>query len=115
GQLRGAVALDRERELVRGHAGAVVADRDQRLAALAQPDLDAGRAGIDRILDQFLDGRRRALDDLAGGDAVDDDGRQLADRHDGHFTPEQAVPTSLSQADRAGASGGVNLLLSFAR
>ena len=81
GQLRGAVALDRQRQLVGSHAAAVIGDRDQRLAAILEGDLDAVGAGIDRVLDQFLDRRRRALDDLARGDAVDENGRQLADRH----------------------------------
>src|SRR5207249_3103629 len=54
-QFRGAMALDREVELVAAHALAVVADRDQTLAAVAQYHLDVLRAGVDRILDQFLD------------------------------------------------------------
>ena len=33
-------------------------------------DGDAPRAGVDRVLDQLLDDRRRALDDFAGGDLV---------------------------------------------
>ena len=51
------------------------------LAAVVQHDVDARRAGVDRVLDQFLHRRRRALDDLAGGDAVDQDRRQETDRH----------------------------------
>ena len=42
---------------------------------------DAPGAGIDGVLDQLLDGARRALDHLAGGDAVDQVMRQAADRH----------------------------------
>ena len=33
--------------------------------------LNPGRAGIERVLDQFLDDSRRALDNLAGCDLVD--------------------------------------------
>ena len=40
-----------------------------------------GRAGIERVLDQLLDHARRALDHLAGGDAVDDAFGELADGH----------------------------------
>ena len=63
------------------HAAAVVGDRDQRAAAVVQRDLDAPRAGVDGVLDQLLDRRGRPLDHLAGGDAVDQIGRQEADRH----------------------------------
>ena len=43
------------------------------------------RAGVERVLDQFLDDARRPLDHLAGGDAVDDAFGQLADGHLGTF------------------------------
>ncbi len=75
------MALDGEIELGGGHAGAVIADRDQRPAAVAQHDLDVARAGVDSVFDQFLDGGGRPLDDFAGGDAVDHDRRQKADCH----------------------------------
>ena len=39
------------------------------------------RAGVERVLDQFLDHARRPLDHLAGGDAVDDGLGELADGH----------------------------------
>ena len=81
GQLRGAVTLDGERELVPRHALAVIADGDEALAAVAQHHLDAARAGVDRVLDQLLHRRGGALHHLAGGDAVDQDRRQLANRH----------------------------------
>ncbi len=81
GQFRGAVPLDRQDQLFRGHAGAIVDDRDQGLAAFLQGDVDAPGAGVDRVLDQFLDRRSRPLDDFAGGDAVDEDRRQKTDRH----------------------------------
>ena len=38
-------------------------------------------AGVERVLDQFLDDARRPLDHLAGGDAVD---HVLAETADGH-------------------------------
>src|SRR3954454_17742113 len=73
--------LDGEIELVGGHASAVIGYRDQGPAAVAQYDLDVARAGVNSVFDQFLDGGGRALDDFAGGDAVDHDRRQLADFH----------------------------------
>ena len=39
------------------------------------------RAGVERVLDELLHDARRALDHLAGGDAVDDMVGQTADRH----------------------------------
>ena len=75
------MALDRQDQLFRGHAAAIVGDRDQPLAAVPQGDVDARGAGVNRVLDQFLDRRRRPLDDFAGGNAVDEDRRQKTDRH----------------------------------
>ena len=64
----------------------VIGDRDQRLPAIVQADVDPHRTGVDRVFDQFLDRGRRALDDLACGDAVDQDRRQQADRHRGSLS-----------------------------
>ena len=60
---------------------AIVADADQPAAAAVGHHLDAARAGVERILDQFLDDARRTLDHLAGGDAVDHGFGELADGH----------------------------------
>ncbi len=81
GELRGGVALDRQRKVVARHAGAVVGDADQAAAAAVGDDLDLGRAGVERVLDQFLDHARGPLDHLAGGDAVDGGFAELADGH----------------------------------
>ncbi len=80
-QLRGGVALDREREIVARHAGAIVGDANEPAAAAVGHDLDLARAGVQRILDQLLHDARRALDHFARGDAVDDAFGQLADGH----------------------------------
>ena len=48
----------------------IVLDADQAASAVAELDLDAGRAGIERILDQFLHDRRGAFNHLAGGDLI---------------------------------------------
>ncbi len=80
-QLRGGVAVDAKRQIGARHALAVVGDADQPAAAAVGEHIDAGRAGIERVLDQFLDHARRPLDHFAGSDAIDDRFGQLADGH----------------------------------
>ena len=46
---------------------------------MLQRDVDAPRPGIQRILDQLLDGGGRAFDHFASSDAVDQDGVEAAD------------------------------------
>ena len=70
------MALEREAHLVRRHPAAVVGDLDQLEPAGVKPDGDLVRAGVERILDQFLERARRPLDHLAGGDAIDELRRQ---------------------------------------
>ena len=74
---------DRERQIVGLDAAAVVAHADQPRAAGFDVDLDAPRAGVETVLDEFLDDGRRPLDDLAGGDLVDELGRQRTDARHG--------------------------------
>ena len=57
---------------------AVVDHREEGAAAFLQGDGDAPRAGVDGVLDQLLHGAGRPLDDLAGGDPVDQVGGQAA-------------------------------------
>ena len=71
-QLRGAVPLDGELQLLRRHADAVVDDGEEGAPALLEADADAAGTGIDRILHQLLHRARRTLDHFAGGDAVDE-------------------------------------------
>src|SRR5437899_743447 len=61
------VAIEGEEGVVPPHAAAVVGDRDARLAAPLELDANGGRAGVESVLDQLLDHRRRALHHLAGG------------------------------------------------
>src|SRR5580704_12350817 len=75
------MAFDRKLEVGPAHALAVVGDADQAAAAAVGEHVDAARAGIERVLDQFLDHARRTLDHLAGGDAIDGGFRKLADGH----------------------------------
>src|SRR5579883_1434406 len=54
---------------------------DEAAPAVAQHRVDAARPGVERVLDQLLEGRRRALDHLARGDLIDQIGGQQADGH----------------------------------
>ncbi len=62
---------DRELQLVALDARAVVGDADPPDAAAGEIDVDLRRAGVERVLEQLLERGRRALDDLAGRDLVD--------------------------------------------
>ncbi len=73
------MALDRQLDLLGGHAAAIVGHRYERAPTVAQIDVDVARAGVDGVLDQFLDRGRGTLDHLAGGDAVDQGFGQAAD------------------------------------
>ncbi|OPZ28388.1 MAG: hypothetical protein BWZ02_01315 [Lentisphaerae bacterium ADurb.BinA184] len=68
--LAGGVGFDAEEGVVAVHAAAVVADLDEAAASLLDADGDAGGAGVDRVLDEFLDDGGGAFDDFAGRDAV---------------------------------------------
>ena len=70
-----------KRQILGIHADAVVADPNQRASAAFDAYLDPLGAGIDRVLDEFLDGRGRPLDHLARGDAVDEYGIEAPDVH----------------------------------
>ena len=80
-ELRGGVAVHRDRKIGLGHAAAVVGDADPPPPAAVGEDVDPARAGVDRVLHQFLDHAGRPLHHFAGGDAVDDGFGQLADGH----------------------------------
>lgn len=51
---------------------AIVGDLDEFEAAVLDDEVDGGGGGVEAVLDQLLDGGDGALDDLAGGDSVDD-------------------------------------------
>jgi len=59
------VTRDRERQLVALDPGAVVGDANPLSAAPREIDVDLRRAGIERVLEQLLQRRCGALDDLA--------------------------------------------------
>jgi hypothetical protein len=75
------VALDGQRKVRLVHAAPVVGDTDQPAPAGLDRDLDRPRAGVERVLDQFLHRRSRPLDDLARGDAIDKQRIETANRH----------------------------------
>ena len=79
GDLAGGVTLEREARVGRAHAAAVVRDGDEIATAVAHLDADPRGAGVERVLDQLLHHRGRALDHLAGGDLIDQRTRQQAD------------------------------------
>ncbi len=70
-QFRGRMAFDGETQFVRRHAAAVILDQDQIGAAAGGGDIDAGSAGIQRVLHQLLHHRGGPLHHFAGGNAVD--------------------------------------------
>ena len=78
--LRGRVPLERQRQLGRRDAVAVVLHPDQPLAAIGEGDVDAPRPGVERVLDQLLHRRRRPLHHLARRDPIGGGGVELADR-----------------------------------
>ena len=61
---------------------AIIRDADQAPASGLDDDVDTRGAGIERVLDEFLDGGSRPLDHFAGGDAIDENGIKAANRHD---------------------------------
>ncbi len=71
GDLARRVAFEGQRQLAERDAVAVVLDDQAGEAAVAHGDRDAARAGVQRVLAEFLDDGRRPFDHLAGGDAVD--------------------------------------------
>ncbi len=99
------MTLHRQRQFLGIHAVAVVDDLDESAAAILERHVDARRTGIDGVFHQFLDRRCRALDDLAGGDAIDDVGREKANRHGRNATRTAAPSLSDGCAYSAGGTG----------
>ena len=68
GDLAGRVALERQRQLLRRDARAVIHHADQVQPAALQLDTHGASPSVQRVLHQLLDHRGWALHDLAGGD-----------------------------------------------
>ena len=64
------MAFEGQQGIVAVHALAVVGDADEAAAAGLDFDANAVGAGVQGILQQFLDHGGRAIDNLAGGDLV---------------------------------------------
>ena len=71
GQFAGGVTGKGERQVLGNNAMPIVHHADELGAALLDVDIDPRAAGIDRVLQQFLDHTRRPLNHLAGGDFRD--------------------------------------------
>src|SRR5690606_27608131 len=92
----------RERQLVRLDARAVVAHADQPGAAVLDLDVDTPCAGVERVLDELLHDGRGPLDHLAGGDLIDELRREDTNAHAAHCRRAAkkmaAAPASLSRS-----------------
>jgi hypothetical protein len=64
------VPFEGQQGVVAHHAAAVISDLDKLFAAGFDLNLDSGRTGVERILQQLLHYRRRPLYHLAGGNLV---------------------------------------------
>jgi hypothetical protein len=86
-QFAGGVAGQGQGDLGGRDATAIVCDPDEVKAGPAQLDPDLAGAGVQTVFDEFFQGRRRPVDDLAGGDP----GRHLRGQEgDGHPRPPGA-------------------------
>ncbi len=111
-QLAGGVSREGQLELVRRDARAVVADLDRSQPAAAQFDRDLPRPRVDRVLQQLLHHRHRALDHLARRDPLDHARVELADRAAGHperrrivhATQQSHPPVAAPRTGHAGAA-----------
>ncbi len=79
GQLAGGVTGNGQRQLIGRHAAAVIADADQFGTAADDRYFNPCGAGVDAVFQQFFDNRGGPFDHFAGGDLVDQVGRQLSD------------------------------------
>ncbi len=78
------VAVEGEESVVAVHAGAVVGDADALPPTPLEVDLEPRRPGVEGVLDQLLDHRRRPLHHLPGGDLRHQPvGQDLDARHEG--------------------------------
>ena len=93
------MALEEAGDVACGDAAAVVDDADAVEAARHHLDADGGGAGVKGVLDELLDGGRRALDHLTGGDTR---GNLMGKHSNGH---------GVSVPPRGGRVGGATPLV----
>ncbi len=98
--LAGRMARQRERQFVALDAAAVVGDADQAGAAGLDLDRDRAGAGVEAVLDEFLDHRGGPLDDFASGNLVDQVRRQRVDARQDAQATSRASSFSWSRANR---------------
>ena len=72
----------RQGKLVSRQTMAIIGHEDAGEATAVGLDLYVPGASVEGVLHQFLDRAGRALHHLAGGDAVDQFGREAMDGHD---------------------------------
>ena len=70
--LAGGVTFEAEQGVIAAHAEAVIGHAHEAPAAGLHFDGEAARAGVEGVLNEFLDHAGRALDHFAGGDLVGD-------------------------------------------
>lgn len=99
-ELRCCVALDRQCEIALRHARAVIGDADAPSPAAIRRNVDMRRACIDGVLDELLHNAGRPLDDLAGGNPVDNGFWQLTNGH-GQYLAIQGVNRKMQAAWKA--------------
>ena len=103
-QLAGGVPTQRERRVLGRHPPSVVHHLNSLGAATLQADEEALRSSVERVFAELLHHRRRALDDLAGGDLVD---QLVAEQGDGlQEVPAALLPTSGAVAVHPSAGMG---------
>ncbi len=77
-ELARGMTLKRKQRIVAKHTAAVIRNADQSAAAVFNFDMDARRAGVQRIFQQFFHDGSRAFDNFAGGDLICDVVREYA-------------------------------------
>ena len=65
------MSLEGKLRLIGGHSPAIVGNPDQGFTAVDQIYFDSRRACVERVLNQFLQGRGRTLHHFARGNLVD--------------------------------------------
>jgi membrane-associated protein len=96
--LRRRVPEQGQRQFVARDAATVVTDADQLDATFFELDLDRRTAGVEGVFKQFLEYRRRPIDDFAGSDLADQQIGQQVDSHG--FGHRPIIPARLPVESR---------------
>src|SRR5690625_1535259 len=94
------MGAQRQRQLLRDNAGAVIGNGYAALPAALDFYAYAPGAGIKAVFDKLLDNGCRPLNDLAGGDLVDQVDGQLTDGHGCSLTKPPARRAPAGQSGR---------------